>query len=100
MWDCTAGCFNWFYTVDEVIHVIEGSVIVEDPAGVRRQLQAGDTFLFPAGARFQWTVPHYIRKIAFLHSPLSRRLRIVKRIYQVLKSPFRGVPAPASGFRT
>ncbi|MGH8326400.1 MAG: cupin domain-containing protein, partial [Steroidobacteraceae bacterium] len=99
MWDCTAGRFNWFYTVDEVIHVIEGSVTVEDPEGVSRQLQAGDTFLFPAGTRFHWTVPQYIRKIAFLHSPLSRKLRIAKRIFQVLKSPFRSPQAPSSGFR-
>ena len=101
MWDCTAGRFNWFYTVDEVIHVIEGAVIVEDAAGSRRELQAGDTFLFPAGTRFHWTVPQYIRKIAFLHSPLSRKLRLAKRVFQVLKSPFRGAPAAASsGFRT
>jgi hypothetical protein len=100
MWDCTAGRFNWFYTVDEVIHVIEGSVILEDAAGARRQLQPGDTFLFPAGTRFLWTVPEYIRKIAFLHSPLSRKLRLAKRVFHILKSPFQRAPAPSSGFRT
>ena len=51
MWDCTAGRFNWFYDTDEVIHVLEGFVIIEDATGVRRRLQAGDTFLFPAGSR-------------------------------------------------
>src|SRR5690242_10425791 len=29
MWDCTAGQFNWHYTADEVIYVVEGSVVVE-----------------------------------------------------------------------
>lgn len=100
MWDCTAGSFNWFYTVDEVIHVMEGSVIVESPAGERRHLQAGDTFLFPAGTCFHWTVPRYIRKIAFLHSPLSLKLRLAKRIYLMLKGLFRRPPARTSGFRT
>jgi uncharacterized cupin superfamily protein len=100
MWDCTAGRFNWFYTVDEVIHVVEGSVIVEDAAGERRHLQPGDTFLFPAGTQFHWTVPRYIRKIAFLHSPLSRKLRIAKRVFRTLTSPFRRPPPRSSGFRT
>src|SRR5690242_4206560 len=41
MWDCTSGRFNWFYRSDEVIYVLEGSVLVEDDAGVKRQLAAG-----------------------------------------------------------
>ena len=100
MWDCTAGRFNWFYTVDEVIHVLEGTVIIEDAAGERRQLCPGDTFLFPAGTRFHWTVPLYIRKLAFLHSPLSRKLRLAKRVFRILTSPFRRSAPLASGFRT
>ncbi len=89
MWDCTAGRFDWHYGSDEVIYVLEGSVVLEDEAGVQRRLQGGDTFLFPAGTRFHWTVPHYVRKIAFLHVPLSRKMRLLKGIYNFLKSPFR-----------
>lgn len=89
MWDCTAGRFNWYYGSDEVIFVLEGSVLVEDAAGARRQLAAGDIFLFPAGSRFHWTVPHYIRKIAFLHAPLSRKMRFLKGIYDFFKLPFK-----------
>jgi uncharacterized protein len=96
MWDCTAGRFNWYYGVDEVIHVVEGSVIVEDVAGVRRQLEPGDTFLFPAGSRFQWTVPRYIRKIAFIHSPLSRKVQVMRRIFKALTSPFRRRSDPSA----
>lgn len=96
MWDCTAGRFNWFYDEDEVIHVLEGSVIIEDTAGVRQRLQAGDTFLFAAGTRYQWTVPNYIRKVAFLHEPLSRELRIVRGILRRLTSLFRRKPAGAA----
>ena len=98
MWDCTAGRFNWFYDEDEVIHVLEGSVVIEDEAGVRRRLQAGDTFLFPAGSRFHWTVPHYIRKIAFLREPLSREMRIIRGILKHLTAPFRRKPAGAAAW--
>lgn len=89
MWDCTAGRFNWYYKSDEAIYVLEGSVVVQDEAGTRRRLGAGDTFLFPAGSRFHWTVPHYIRKLAFLHAPLSRKMRLVKGIYNFLAWPFK-----------
>ena len=88
MWDCSAGRFQWHYGSDEVIYVLEGMVVIEDAAGVQRRLAPGDTFLFPAGSRFHWTVPHYIRKIAFLHTPLSRKVRLVKGIYGFFKSVF------------
>lgn len=93
MWDCTAGRFNWFYDTDEVIHVLEGSVVIEDVAGVRQRLQAGDTYLFPAGSRYHWTVPDYIRKVAFLYSPLSPEMRVMTGILRRLTAPFRRKPA-------
>ena len=96
MWDCTAGRFNWFYDEDEVIHVLEGSVVIADAAGARRQLQAGDTFLFPAGSQYLWTVSQYIRKIAFLYPPLSPEMRIVRAIHKRLTAPFRRKPAAAA----
>jgi hypothetical protein len=96
MWDCTAGRFNWHYKSDEVIYVVEGSVVVEDHAGVKLRLEAGDTFLFPAGTRFHWTVPRYIRKIAFLHAPLSRKVRVLKGLYNFLTAAFRRKQAPGS----
>ena len=96
MWDCTAGRFNWLYDSDEIAHVLEGSVILEDAAGARRALQAGDTFVFPAGSRYQWTVPGYVRKIAFLHAPLSREMRCVRGILERLTAPFRRKPAGAA----
>jgi uncharacterized protein len=93
MWDCTAGRFDWFYDADEIVHVLEGFVILKDAAGVPRSLHAGDTFLFPAGSRYQWTVPSYIRKIGFLHAPLSREMRLIRGALERLKAPFRGRPA-------
>ena len=79
IWDCTAGRFNWFYDVDETIYVIEGSVVVRDWGGTPRRLSAGDTIFFPAGARAEWHVESYIRKIAFCRSPLPRPVVLAKR---------------------
>ncbi len=98
MWDCTAGRFNWFYEDEEVAHVLEGSVVIEDAAGVRQWLQAGDTFLFPAGSQYQWTVPNYIRKIAFSYSPLPREVRLINGVLERLAGPFRRKP-PGAGSR-
>lgn len=99
MWDCTAGRFDWFYENDEVAHVLEGLVIVEDAVGVRQMLHSGDTFLFPAGTRYQWTVPNYVRKIAFSYAPLSREMRLINGIFARLTAPFRRKPGRATAPR-
>lgn len=95
MWDCTAGRFDWFYHEDEVVHVLEGCAIIKDAAGARQPLQPGDTFLFCAGSRYQWAVPGYIRKIGFLHAPLSREVRLIRAALEYLKAPFRRRPVGA-----
>jgi uncharacterized protein len=89
MWDCTAGRFDRLYEHEEVVHVLEGCVIIEDAAGVRQILQTGDTFLFAAGSRYEWTVPNYIRNIAFSYAPRSRRPRLISALLQRLTAPFR-----------
>jgi uncharacterized cupin superfamily protein len=98
MWDCTAGRFNWFYQDEEVAHVLEGSVVIEDTAGVRQWLRTGDTFLFPAGSQYLWTVPNYIRKIAFSYSPPPREMRLINGVVERLTGPFRRKP-PGAGSR-
>ena len=85
IWDCTAGRFNWFYDVDETVYVIEGGVVVKDSTGAARRLAAGDTIFFPAGARAEWHVESYIRKIAFCRAPLPRPLVFAKRGFRFLK---------------
>jgi uncharacterized cupin superfamily protein len=79
IWDCTAGRFNWFYDVDETIYVLEGGVVVRDHGGAARRLRAGDTIFFPAGARAEWHVEDYIRKIAFCRMPLPQPVVFAKR---------------------
>jgi uncharacterized protein len=85
LWDCTAGRFNWFYDVDETLYVIEGAVVVKDVTGASRRLSAGDIIFFPAGARAEWHVEKYVRKIAFCRTPLPRPLVFAKRGFRFLK---------------
>lgn len=84
LWDCTSGRFNWFYDVDETICLLTGAITVVDIAGRHHHLKAGDVFTFPAGSRFEWSVPSYVRKIAFLHAPLSRKILLLKGMYSAL----------------
>ena len=60
-WDCTAGRFNWFYTFDETLHVLEGSVTLKFPDGQSRHVAVGDVVFFPKGSSAEWTVESYIR---------------------------------------
>ena len=94
-WDCTAGRFNWFYSFDETLHILEGSVALKDPAGMLRRVVAGDTVFFPAGSQAEWTVERYIRKVAFCRTPLPgavvRARDIVRRIKRLGR---RGGDAP------
>ena len=94
-WDCTAGRFNWFYSFDETLHILEGSVALKDPAGALHRVVAGDTVFFPAGSQAEWTVERYIRKLAFCRTPLPGAViharNIVRRIKRLGR---RGGDAP------
>ena len=85
LWDCSAGRFHWFYGVDESICILDGSVVLTDAGGAARQLFPGDTFCFHAGSRYTWSVPAYVRKIAFVHEPMSRKLRLVRSAFQSVR---------------
>jgi hypothetical protein len=42
-------------------------------------------------------VPNYIRKIAFIYSPLTLEMRIIRKILRRLRAPFgRKAPGPAA----
>src|ERR1700761_2434252 len=64
LWDCTAGKFNWHYSIDETVHIIDGSVIVTDSDGETMTLRPGDIAFFPAGSTAHWHVESYVRKVA------------------------------------
>jgi uncharacterized cupin superfamily protein len=72
VWDCTAGKFNWFYDIDETVHIIEGSVTVSDGVNPPKVLQPGDVAFFPAGTKAHWHVESYVRKVAFCQRTLPK----------------------------
>ena len=94
VWDCTPGEFEWHYDSDETIHILEGSVMLDDGVAPPRRLVPGDVVLFPQGAVVRWTVETHLRKLAFLHRPvpvpvalLSRAVGKVKRVIRSRLSP-------------
>ncbi len=98
IWDCTAGRFNWFYDVDETLYVIEGGMTIKDSGGTRR-LSAGDIIFFPKGATAEWTVESYIRKVAFVRTPLPWPMAFTKRAIRSLKRRL-GIGSGKSGAPT
>jgi uncharacterized cupin superfamily protein len=91
-WDCSAGRFNWFYNFDETLHILEGAVSLKDPYGNYRLVAAGDTVFFPAGSSAEWTVDHYVRKLAFCRTPLPPSLTVARRLARRFKQLLRGGP--------
>lgn len=75
VWSCTAGTFDWHFGDDEIVHIVEGAVVVTSPEGVTTTLEVGDSGFFPAGTVWLWHVPTYVRKHAVLCKPLPGPLR-------------------------
>ncbi len=79
VWDCTPGEFDWHYDSDETIHILEGSVVLDDGCAPPRRLGPGDVVLFPQGAVVRWTIETHVRKIAFLRRPLPKPVALMSR---------------------
>jgi uncharacterized cupin superfamily protein len=75
LWDCSAGRFRWYFWTDEIVHILDGEVHIDDEAGQAFVLRAGDVAHFHEGSSAIWHVPDYVRKLAFHRAPsLPRRL--------------------------
>lgn len=83
-WSCTAGRFNWHYTVDETVHIISGEVFVTDHDGETRRLRPGDMAFFPAGSRSIWHVPVEVRKLAVCRHNMPRPFGTLLRAWNKL----------------
>lgn len=81
LWDCQAGKFKFIYSCDELVHILEGEVIVEENGAVHT-LRAGDIALFPEGLVTYWTVPKYVKKFAIFRSV---REPLLDRVYMKIK---------------
>jgi uncharacterized protein len=95
MWDCSEGRFNWFYSIDETVYILEGAVTLTLPSGATRQLVAGSSYFFARGTQAEWRVHGYVRKVAFCHEPLSSKVFVAKRAFRALRSAIWPGSAPA-----
>jgi uncharacterized cupin superfamily protein len=83
LWDCSAGRFRWYFWTDEIVHILEGEVHVDDEAGRSFVLRAGDVAHFPTGATTVWHVPEYVRKLAFHRAP-GLRARVMRKLRRLV----------------
>lgn len=84
LWDCTAGKFNWHYSLDETVHIIDGSVTVTDSDGTVMVLKPGDIAFFPKGSVAHWHVENYVRKVAYCQKPVPLILALPVRVLRKL----------------
>ncbi|MBX3231223.1 MAG: DUF861 domain-containing protein [Labilithrix sp.] len=74
LWDCTAGVFQWIYPLDEIVHILEGEVRVDD--GTRtHHLVPGTNCFFPEGLETVWTVETYVKKMFVMRARKRSRIR-------------------------
>jgi uncharacterized protein len=81
LWDCQAGKFTFIYGCDEIVHILEGEVIIEEN-GATYTLKVGDVAFFPEGLETVWTVPKYVKKFAIFRSV---REPLIDRVYMKVK---------------
>ena len=90
-WECTAGRFNWFYSFDETLYILEGGFTLKDLlVGNTRRVIAGDVVYFPKGAQAEWTVDKYVRKLAFCRSALPAYLVSARNVARRMRGLMRG----------
>jgi uncharacterized cupin superfamily protein len=89
-WDCTAGRFDWHYSFDETLHILEGEVLLKFPNETSRAVAAGDVVFFPAGSTAQWTIDQYVRKLAYCRTPLPAPLLTIRSAIRAIKRLLQG----------
>lgn len=66
IWSCTPGKFEWRYTWDEFVQVLEGEVVITEDGGESYTLKPGDCVHFPKGLHAHWNVVKTVRKFFVL----------------------------------
>jgi uncharacterized protein len=95
VWSCTAGRFDWYYTVEETLHIISGEVLVTDEKGDVHRLGPGDMAFFPAGSRSTWHVPHHVLKLAVCRHRMPRPFGFLLRAWNKAVDVLTGFSAGA-----
>ena len=84
VWDCSRGRFKWCYDIDETLYVVAGDATLKHANGDSQDVTTGDIVYFPAGSIVEWTVHDYIRKVAFLRTPLPAPFSMLRRVTKKL----------------
>jgi uncharacterized protein len=84
VWTCTTGRFNWYYRVDETLHIISGEVFITDASGETRRLGPGDVAFFPAGSQCLWHVTQDVKKLAVCRHSMPRPFGVAVRAWNKL----------------
>ncbi|TAJ48075.1 MAG: DUF861 domain-containing protein [Herbiconiux sp.] len=70
IWESEPGTSRWeFLTRGELIHVVAGSMTVQEDDGEPVEIAAGDTAYFPIGWVGTWTVHELLRKFFVVYKP-------------------------------
>jgi hypothetical protein len=85
VWECTEGRFDWHYSCDETILILEGSIVLEGDSLPPARYGVGDVILFRKGAHVRWHVEGHVKKLAVCHRVLPASLSFFVRLLGVLK---------------
>ena len=69
LWSCEPGEFDWDYTWDEFVHILEGRVTITEADGKSYNIDPGDMAHFPIGLKTHWKVIETVRKFFVLSTP-------------------------------
>jgi len=87
LWECTAGRFEWQYDIDETIHILDGSVVLESRRMRATRVGPGDVVFFKRGSRVRWHVEDHVRKLAFCRRTQPWAVTIGMKILRRLSTP-------------
>lgn len=100
VWDCSPGKFEWHYDTDETIHILEGTIVLDDGIAPARRLGPGDVVFFPSGAVVRWSVETHVRKLAFFRRTVPKPIAIMTRAMGKTRKLLRSGRKPAAGLLT
>ncbi len=69
LWTCEPGEFDWVYTWDEFVYILEGEVTITEEGGRSWTVGPGDMAHFPLGLKAHWEVRQKVRKFFVLKTP-------------------------------
>ena len=69
LWTCEPGEFDWNFTWDEFVYVLEGEVTITEEGGKSYTLGPNDMVRFPLGLKTHWKVTRSVRKFFVVRTP-------------------------------